>query len=188
MFQCPRCSQAAAMQTWKCIYFYSNSIWLSAQQSILETPSFEQVLIKNVVMLRAGPSSWKSFRLLVHLSVSEELLGCTLRWWKKASIPFEAYPQCQKEYNVHGVQGTVCISTRRYSSSGNSPRAGETWLQLSALRTADVSLKTWMKSMNHPHSRERNRKVFPVPPALKYKWVLGSLCCRETSLQKSWVE
>lgn len=105
----------------------------------------------------------------------------------EVSTPFEAYGQCQKEYKVHGVQGTAYASKRRYGSSGNSPRVGETWLQLSALGTVYVLLKIWMKSINHSHSRDQNREVFPVPPTLKYR-ILGSLCHRETSLWKSWVE
>jgi len=121
-------------------------------------------------LLHARPSSWKTFRLLVHLSVPEELLGCTLRRWNEASIPSEGYPQCRKEYRVHGVQGTVCVNKRRY-----------------ALRTTYMSLKIWMKNINHPHSRDQNREVFPVPPTLKYS-VLGSLCCREISLWKRWLE
>lgn len=63
----------------------------------------------------------------------------------------------------------------RDGSGGNSPRVEETQLQSFALRTAYVSLKMWMKSINRPHSRDRNREVSPVPPTLKYSFRLPLL-------------
>lgn len=60
---------------------------------------------------------------------------------------------------------------------------GEAWLWLSAVRRVYGSLQLWMKSINHPHSRDQKRKVFPVPPTLKYG-ALGSLLQRGIPLEE----
>lgn len=147
---------------------YSNSLWTSAQQSTLEIPSFEQLLIKKLMVV---VSCCALVRKVLHcwsIFVCAELLGCTQRWWKEISIPCEDDPQCQKACEVCGVQGRACVCKTTYGSPGSFPRVGEAWLWLSALRRAYGSLRLWMKSINHPHSRDRNREVFPVPPTLKY--------------------
>lgn len=161
-------------------YLCSNGIWISSQQSVLETRSFK--LLKKNVVIWARPPSGRSCRLPLLLWVSEGLLGCTLWCWKFLS-PLKLTGSVSKSITFMRLKNSMCRSEK----GRNSPRVGETWLQLLALSTAYASLKIWMKSISHCHCRDQNRQVFPVLPKVKFR-ALGSLCCRETFLWKNRVE